>query len=186
MSAQERRESVIRAAVVEFGRTGYHGTSTEAIARRVGVSQPYLFRLFPGKQALFRAAAERCFERIEAAFERAAEGLEGEAVLDATGRAYAELIRDHDVLLLQMQLYVVAASDEDPELTAYIRERWVALWDLVRTRAGATGAEMAHCFGHGMLINTLVSLGLPADHRCWEGQLDECKVAAAEPVVRGD
>ena len=72
MSAEERRESVVRAAVTEFARTGYHGTSTEAIARRVGVSQPYLFRLFPGKQALFRAAAERCFDRTVAAFARCA------------------------------------------------------------------------------------------------------------------
>ncbi len=62
MSAEERRESVIRAATTEFARGGYHGTSTEAIAKRVGVSQPYLFRLFPGKQAIFLAAAERCVE----------------------------------------------------------------------------------------------------------------------------
>ena len=31
MSAEERRESVIRAATAEFARGGYHGTSTEAI-----------------------------------------------------------------------------------------------------------------------------------------------------------
>jgi len=55
MSAEERRESVVRAAMSEFAHGGYHGTSTEAIARRVGVSQPYLFRLFPNKQAIFLA-----------------------------------------------------------------------------------------------------------------------------------
>ena len=59
MSAAERRESVIRAAMSEFARGGYSGTSTEVIANRVGVSQPYLFRLFPGKKAIFLAAVER-------------------------------------------------------------------------------------------------------------------------------
>lgn len=76
MSAEERRESVIRAATSEFARGGYHGTSTEAIARRVGVSQPYLFRLFPGKKAIFLAASERCMADFVRMFEEAAEGLE--------------------------------------------------------------------------------------------------------------
>lgn len=77
MSAEDRRESAVRAAVTEFARSGYNGTSTEAIARRVGVSQPYLFRLFPNKQELFLAASERCLDDTRAMFLRAAEGLEG-------------------------------------------------------------------------------------------------------------
>ena len=43
MPAEERREGVIVAAATEFAAGGYAGTSTAAIARRVGVSQPYLF-----------------------------------------------------------------------------------------------------------------------------------------------
>lgn len=74
MSAEERRESVIRAATAEFARGGYHGTSTEVIAKRVGVSQPYLFRLFPGKKAIFLAVAERCLEDTVRTFEEAAGG----------------------------------------------------------------------------------------------------------------
>ena len=136
MSAEERRESVVRAAVTEFARTGYHGTSTEAIARRVGVSQPYLFRLFPGKQALFRAAAERCFDRTVAAFEQSVRGASGEEALQAIGEAYSQLIRDREVLMLQMQLYVAAASAEDPELADFIRRRWREMWDLVRSHTG--------------------------------------------------
>lgn len=77
MSAEERRESVVRAAITEFARGGYNGTSTEVIARRVGVSQPYLFRLFPNKQAIFIAAAERCLEDTRGVFMTASEGLEG-------------------------------------------------------------------------------------------------------------
>jgi hypothetical protein len=50
MTAEERRESVLRAAVPEFAVGGLAGTSTEAIAGRAGVSQPYLFRLFPARR----------------------------------------------------------------------------------------------------------------------------------------
>ena len=85
MSADERREAVLDAAMIEFGLGGYVGTSTESIARRVGVSQPYLFRLFPSKKAIFLAAVERCFDRIQALFETAAEGLTGDAAMSAMG-----------------------------------------------------------------------------------------------------
>jgi AcrR family transcriptional regulator len=76
-SAEIRREEILQAAVKEFARSGLHGTSTEAIARRAGVSQPYLFRLYGTKKDLFLATCARCFELVLAAFQEAAEGLEG-------------------------------------------------------------------------------------------------------------
>src|SRR5215467_12230147 len=91
MSAEERRELVLDAAMIEFGIAGYVGTSTEAIARRVGVSQPYLFRLFPSKKALFLAASERCFPQVARLFEESAKGLTGEEALLAMGAAYSGL-----------------------------------------------------------------------------------------------
>jgi AcrR family transcriptional regulator len=184
MSAEERRESVVRAAYTEFARTGYHGTSTETIARRVGVSQPYLFRLFPGKQALFRAAAERCFAVTLATFDKASEGLGGQEAKEAMAQAYANLILDRDVLLMQMQLYVAAASAEDPELSDVIRRSWTGLWDFVRARTGADDDELTHFFGTGMLINALVALGIPAGDRCWNGLGDDCKIAAGALSAR--
>ena len=60
-TADERREEMIAAALVAFADTGLDGTSTETIARQVGISQPYLFRLFGTKKELFLAAVERCF-----------------------------------------------------------------------------------------------------------------------------
>ena len=69
MSADERRVAVLRVAREEFGLSGFSGASTEAIARRVGVSQPYLFRLFPTKKAMFLATVNNCFDRVEALFD---------------------------------------------------------------------------------------------------------------------
>ena len=72
MSAAERREVILEAAVIEFAARGLAGTSTEDVARRAGISQPYLFRLFPTKKALFLALVERCFQRVCDAFTAAA------------------------------------------------------------------------------------------------------------------
>ena len=59
-SAEERREEIVAIAIEQFALNGYKGTSTEAIAREAGISQPYLFRLFKTKRDLFLA----CFEVV--------------------------------------------------------------------------------------------------------------------------
>ena len=46
MSAEERREEVLRAAAGAFADGGYQGTTTQDVAERAGISQPYIFRLF--------------------------------------------------------------------------------------------------------------------------------------------
>ncbi|GAB2847295.1 TetR family transcriptional regulator [Actinocorallia aurea] len=174
MSADERRESVVNAALTEFARTGYEGTSTETIAQRVGVSQPYLFRLFPNKRAIFLAAALRCAERVRDRFVAAAEGLgpdlDIEGVKDALGAVYVDLIADGELVMMQMQTQVAAfqaTQAGDAEFGEAIRAGWTDLIDTVRViLAGddaATGAFMAH----GMLINTLFALGYPQDDRIW-------------------
>ncbi|GHC69068.1 TetR family transcriptional regulator [Streptomyces violaceochromogenes] len=173
MSAEERRESVIRAAMTEFARGGYHGTSTEAIARRVGVSQPYLFRLFPGKKAIFLAAAERCVEDTIRMFAEAAEGLEGEDARYAMGAAYVETISEQpERLMMQMQMYLaVAAAEEegDREFGEAVRAGWMRLWDTIHLPLGADAHETTTFLAQGMLINCLVAMGFPADHRVWAG-----------------
>ena len=132
MSAEERRESVVLASVSEFAKGGYHGTSTQAIADRVGVSQPYLFRLFPNKKALFLAAVTRCIEGTVAVFETAGDGLEGTVALDSMAAAYLGLITDRESLLMQLQVYVSTASDDLEEADReQIRLLWGRLWDTV-------------------------------------------------------
>ncbi|MGW0395298.1 TetR/AcrR family transcriptional regulator [Streptomyces sp. NPDC003042] len=174
MSADERRESVIRAAMHEFARGGYYGTSTEVIAKRVGVSQPYLFRLFPNKQAIFLAAATRCMEDIRRVFQRAVEGPEGGGdALKAMGDAYVELITERPELLqMQLQANVAVAAAEaagEPEFGVMVRAGWMELWDTVHLALGADIEATANFMAHGMLINTLAAVGFPPDHPVWAG-----------------
>ena len=98
MTASERRTAVLAAAITEFARSGYAGTSTDAIATRAGISQPYLFRLFGTKKDLFIATYELVSDRIIAAMTRAGTGLEGEEAMEAMGEAYAELMQDPELL----------------------------------------------------------------------------------------
>ncbi|MEU6296552.1 TetR/AcrR family transcriptional regulator [Streptomyces erythrochromogenes] len=173
MSAEERRESVIRAAMHEFARGGYHGTSTESIAKRVGVSQPYLFRLFPNKQAIFLAASERCLRDTRELFATAVEGLRGEEAQQAIANAYTRLItEDPDKLQMQLQMYVAVAAAEaagDHEFGKVVRAGWMELWDTAHLPLGGDPKETTTFMAYGMLINVLAAMGFPFDHRVWEG-----------------
>ncbi|WCD88061.1 HTH-type transcriptional regulator RutR [Streptomyces xanthophaeus] len=184
MSADERRESVIRAAMHEFARGGYYGTSTEAIAKRVGVSQPYLFRLFPNKQAIFLAAVARCMEDVRLVFEEAAKGLEGGDPFKVMGEAYIQLIADHpDKLQMQLQTYVTVAAAEaagEPEFGEMVRASWMELWDTVHAPLGGDVGSTTTFMAYGMLINTLAAMGFPPGHRVWDGCYSAVRAAEAD------
>ncbi|MEU5402671.1 TetR/AcrR family transcriptional regulator [Streptomyces sp. NPDC005963] len=172
MSAEERRESVVRAAISEFAMGGYAGTSTEAIAKRVGVSQPYLFRLFKNKRELFLAASVRCLEETVTAFSGALAERPDAPPKDVMAEAYLGLLDDHERLLMQMQTYVAVASAEaagDHEFGELIRGEWVAIWDRASLAFGGDLEATTEFMSSGMLINTLATLGFPGGHRVWAG-----------------
>src|ERR671931_2967301 len=118
-TAEERRESILDAALEEFAAHGLSGASTEAIAAKAGISQPYVFRLFGTKKELFKAVVARCFRETLELFQRAAEGKRGAEALEAMGNAYVnELLPNRTRLQGQMQAY---AACEDPEIREVVR-----------------------------------------------------------------
>ncbi len=159
MSADDRRKLVLDAARIEFAQGGYDATTTDAIARRVGVSQPYLFRLFPSKKALFLAAVEECFVSLEAMFEGSSGGLTGEEALAAMGRAYNSLLDDRPLLQLQLQMWAMACRDTDVRDVA--RAGMARLWQLAERISGADGMRVMQFMGGGMLLNVFAAMELP-------------------------
>ena len=164
MRADERREMVLEIAVAQFAARGLAGTSTEDVARQAGISQPYLFRLFPTKKALFLALVERCYQRVETAFTEAASGRTGEEALEAMGDAYHRLLDDRTLLLLQMQAY---AACDDPEIRATTRAGFKKLWELVERLTGLPFQEVVDFFAAGMLMNVAAAMDLPAVDERW-------------------
>ena len=164
MPATERREMVLEAAVAEFALHGLAGTSTEDVARRAGISQPYLFRLFPTKKALFLALVERCFRRIEAAFTAAAGDLTGDEAMTAMAEEYERLLDDRTLLLLQMQIY---AACGDPEIREVARTGYKHLWEMVERITGLPFQTVVDFFAVGMLMNVGAALDLPSVDERW-------------------
>src|SRR6476469_4080473 len=134
-TADERRTEITAAAAIEFARRGLDGATTDRIAERAGVSQPYVVRLFGTKKALFLAVANRAYERIADAFRASAEGDDPEQRLRSMGAAYVTLLADRDELALQHQLYAAAY---DPEIRACVATRFAQLHELCAELSGAS------------------------------------------------
>ena len=168
-TAEERRTAVLAAAISEFARSGYAGTSTEAIAARAGISQPYLFRLFGTKKDLFIATYNLVGDRIIRELSRAGEGLEGQDAMAAMGAAYVELMQDPD--LLQVQLHGFAAAPGDPDIARSCRRTFEVLQDVVLQRTQLSDDEVRGFFAMGMLINVMSAIDLLSISDQWAQNL---------------
>lgn len=159
LSADERRSEVLDAALVEFAEGGYAGTSTDAVARRAGISQPYLFRLFGTKKALFKAVVARCFRETLEMMQRAAEGKRGEEAMRAMGNAYMEEVLKGDRIALKAQMQAYAACDDD-EICRVVRNGYGDLVAYAERVSGLSSSAVADFFATGMLLNVLASMRL--------------------------
>jgi AcrR family transcriptional regulator len=166
LSAAERRDQILDAALIEFAERGYAGTSTEDIAKRAGISQPYLFRLFGTKKELFIASMGRCFRETLEMFQRAAEGKRGEEALKAMGKAYVDELVLGDRVRLKAQMQTYAASD-DPDIGAVARNGYGDLVAYAQRVSGLPAQEIARFFATGMLMNVLASMQVIENPEPW-------------------
>ena len=70
LSAEERRELILDAALEVFAGRGFHGSSIDEIAHTAGVSKALIYEHFPSKRDLHVSLLERSVQEI---FERLAE-----------------------------------------------------------------------------------------------------------------
>ena len=155
MAMEERREIVLRESIPVFARYGFEGATTAEIAKRAGVTQPYIFKLFGSKKALFIEACERNMATTVAQMRESAGGKTGHDALDAMGLAYVERMdKDRDSLLLQMQQYA-ACWDEDVQRT--VRKCMQEMWNMIDEMAGLPMAETALFVAKGMMCNVMAS-----------------------------
>jgi AcrR family transcriptional regulator len=163
-SAEVRREEILEAARAEFAVSGLHGTSTEDIARRAGISQPYLFRLFGTKKELFLEAVRRGFRDVLRVFQEAAAANREGDVLLSMGHAYGDVRRDRTSLMFQMQAY---AACEDPEVRKVVRDEFSAIYKFVAGVADGEDGRVHEFFKTGMLINVAAAMDLGALDAPW-------------------
>jgi AcrR family transcriptional regulator len=112
------RSRVLDTALELVGRHGLAELSMDELATRAGVSRATLYRLVPGKEALFAELLRRFspFEPIAAVLEGAGDRPPAE-VIPAIAQAMAAAMDGHIGLLLQL-LFEVSRSDPDRQAGA--------------------------------------------------------------------
>ena len=164
LTAVERREAVLEAALAEFAARGYEGSSTDEIARRAGISQPYVFRLFGTKLDLFKAAVGRCLAETLEVFEHAAEGTRGKEAVEAIATSYIQLL--HSRLWLLGCLHASRACD-DPELRETVRAGCGELVAFVERASGLSAGQVADFFARCLLIDFVTAMELDVWPEPW-------------------
>ena len=158
MSAEERREAILGAATRAFAQGGYHGTSTDAVAREAGVSQPYVVRMFGTKLELFLEVLEHSVGRIRDAFAAVVDDPTfdpaGEEGRERLRLAYTELLQDQDFLQVMMHGFSAGAVDE---IAAAARRCMGEVFATIR-RTGWSDEEVRDFIAYGMLLNVMISM----------------------------
>ncbi|KGE20187.1 transcriptional regulator [Paenibacillus wynnii] len=156
-----RREQILEAAVVVFAEHGYFRATTAQVAERVGISQPYVFKVFKNKEELFVAALKKAFERIVQTFE----GIQAspENLLKEAIKAYEVLMETHpNEIILQVQ----ALGIRDEEIRRTMQEGMHQVTSLMEEKFTAAGMEhpevwVSSFMANGMLCNISMALGMP-------------------------
>ena len=169
-TAEERREEILIVALEEFGEHGLDGTSTDTIARKAGISQPYLFRLFGTKKELYLETVRRCLAETLQLFQEAAGDLRGEEALHAIGQAYRGLLADRVRLRGQMQAY---SDCDDDDVREVVRAGFGRLVDYVTHVSGAEPEKIRDFFAFGMLLNVFASMDLLQHPAPWAKDMVE-------------
>lgn len=155
--ADTRREAVVEAALVAFADAGFAATPVTAVATRAGISQAYVFKLFPTKEELFVAAVERCFARIEETLEKSAQTIssgDGDEILNAMGDGYASLIADRNILMIQV--HAQSAADV-PAIRDVLRSGLRRIVSYVKQRSGASDEAVQRFIAFGQLCHLITT-----------------------------
>ncbi|WP_410653342.1 TetR/AcrR family transcriptional regulator [Amycolatopsis sp. cmx-4-54] len=155
MSAPQRREQLLKLAAEEFAAAGLHGASTEALARRAGISQAYVFRLFGTKKALFLQVVQRAFARLIEGMDHAAEHTSGVESIAVMGAYYDRALADRTDLLVQLQAF---AACGDSEVREVVRDHMARMWAATADHTGMPPVAVKSFVAYGMLLNVAAAL----------------------------
>ena len=166
-TSDARRETVITSAIAVFGKGGYLGTPIAAVAKHARISPAYVFKLFPQKEELFVAALDRCFDLVHEALAEGAEASADdtpEGLLFAMGGAYASLMGNRDLLMLQV--HAQSAADV-PEIAKAFRQGLQRIVKFVKTRTAATDESIQRFIAYGQLCHLITTMSLANDTSAW-------------------
>ncbi|GIO30460.1 MULTISPECIES: TetR/AcrR family transcriptional regulator [Paenibacillus] len=158
-----RKEEIISAAIATFAEIGYYRATTAQVAERASISQPYIFKFFPTKEALLVAALEASWGRIVQSFKRVVESVPPSELEPALIEAYENILADRaNEMLLQMQAQTISSEVVREEMRKGFRTVRLIVLEAFRNAGIPHPEERTLLFlARGMLCNISMALGMP-------------------------
>ncbi|QNE48001.1 TetR/AcrR family transcriptional regulator [Glaciihabitans sp. INWT7] len=166
-TAEDQRARIVEHALSGFSPAGYHATPVADIAAAAGVSPAYVFRLFPGKLGLFVATTDHCYDRVVSALLVAGEASGSsrpDDILEAMSEAYVELIRNRDLIMLQV--HAQAACDV-PEIREAVQRGIAMIVRQVSRVSGSDPLAVQRFLAYGQLCHLIVQADLAEVRESW-------------------
>lgn len=158
-----RRTDIISAAIEVFAETGYYRTTTMQVAKRAGISQPYIFRFFATKEELLLAALEASWKRIADSFRHVIATASANQLEQELIAAYEEIMTAHrSETLLQMQAQTILDEHIRAAMQAGFREIRGIVLEAFHKNGIPNPKERTLLFlAKGMLCNIAMALEVP-------------------------
>jgi AcrR family transcriptional regulator len=124
LSGPERRQQIIQATISIMAEQGLTGATTRRIAGKVGISEPALYKYFPGKKALVLEALDEVGNRFFQTLSQASGEKDGvpDRILNMSA-AFYEFVMDHPEE--STLLFEAATGARDPEIKDALSSRLV-------------------------------------------------------------
>lgn len=139
-----------------FADRGMTTAAVQQVADRMGVSQPYVFRLFGSKRAFFLACIDSLPELTAEALVR--DSADAEDPMEAVGSGFRDLVAE--VAISGFWLQACAAARADDEIAKRCRGVVASVLQAAQAGTGADAEELAVFFGRAALVMMFQTLGI--------------------------
>ena len=165
----ESQGAILAATLEALAEVGYQRLTIQGVARRAGVSKATIYRWWPTKAALV----------LEAAADHLAIGLvpdSGSTATDLRSACEQLIATFSDPIAGIVILAAIARVDDDPEMAAEFRRRWVYPWRVSAAAAfqrGVTRGDLSPDLDVNLALDILV------------GTVLQRTLVVAEPMTEG-
>ncbi|GAA4727028.1 TetR/AcrR family transcriptional regulator [Pedococcus ginsenosidimutans] len=136
----QREEQILFAAEQVFAERGFHATSMDEVAERVGVTKPLIYEYFGSKEGLLSACITRARTQLREATELSWASVGPDAplseVFEAGVRAFFEFIDAHATAFVLIQQEGAVASQANPLIEGIREEQSAATVATFRAAPG--------------------------------------------------
>lgn len=133
LSASERRQAIVGAALRVFSEGSYAGATTAQIAREAGISEPILYRHFGSKKELYFACLDEAWSGLRDSLR---EKMDEVGPVEAWRELAPTTMRRLKAVVPNLWMQAVTEAGNDPEIRRYVRKHMREVHDFFAEALG--------------------------------------------------